>query len=70
MRNSIFAFTASGTCYPEFISVNIEDGKVSVIVRSKADGSNCGSTAEIELGPKEVRELARTLYGFACTTNA
>lgn len=71
MADNIFAYTAPGCNYPEFVSVNIRDGKVVLTARAaaKADGA-CGDTVDVDLPPQVVREMARKLFGFACTTNA
>jgi hypothetical protein len=52
MKTNMFAYTAPGADYPEYISVNRRqgDGMIEITVRSpkKADGS-CGDTASIVL---------------------
>lgn len=73
MRHNIFAYTAPGCNYPAYISVNVDDtdDRVVVTVRSlaKEDGS-CGDTSEVKLEPKQLSELARKLFSFACCNNA
>lgn len=53
---NLFAYTAPGSVYPEFISVNVDKpaGTVTVHVRSpaNADGT-CGTTASVML-PRDV----------------
>ena len=54
-RRNIFAHTAPGTNYPEFVSINLEeDGTISVTVRNpaKPDGS-CGEIAMVKLSVEE-----------------
>lgn len=74
MSHNVYAYTAptpvSG--YPEYLSVNVEeDHNVSITVRSSGSGANqCGDTARIVLSPAQLRDLARTLFSFACTGNA
>lgn len=61
---NIFAYTAPGCNYPEYVSLNVaDDGSSILIVRSKAkeDGS-CGDTAQIALDADKLAEFARTLY--------
>jgi hypothetical protein len=66
MKN-LFAFTAPGTTYPEFISVNTEDGSnvVEITVREKAklDGA-CGQTATISISRHQALELASALLRY------
>jgi hypothetical protein len=65
MRRNLFAYTATGINYPEYVSVNREDnGTVSITVRNKAkeDGS-CGDTASVELEASEVSDLFHALQG-------
>ena len=61
MPENIYAHTASGTDYPEFISVNETDDPetITVLVRSprKEDGA-CGDTAQIALTMGQADELA------------
>jgi hypothetical protein len=59
MRRNLFAYTAPGVNYPEYISINFEDGHLSVTVRNpaKEDGS-CGETASVTLPVGESNILA------------
>jgi hypothetical protein len=66
---NIFAYTAIGATYPEFISVNTVDGAdappgkdVSIQVRSSAypDGM-CGQSGAIEISREQAIELARAI---------
>ena len=61
MNKNVFAFTAPGTNYPEYISVNeTEDpDKFTIDVRSprKEDGS-CGDTSRVTLTMQQMDELA------------
>jgi len=60
---NIYAHTACGCNYPEFISVNkTEHGEVQFVVRSRAlEFGFCGPTAEITLSQEMVLELVRKL---------
>lgn len=59
---NVFAYTAPGGNYPEYISVNVNrDGSVDVIVRSKAENGNSGDTASITLEPEQVVKLKKAL---------
>lgn len=61
MKN-LFAYTAPGCNYPEFISVNREVNQTEVIVRSAAWGDGtCGNTASIKLTPEQVTEPIESL---------
>ncbi len=62
---NIFACTKLGINYPEFISINEENGIVEIIVRSPAnkDGS-CGTTASIKLSRVEFAELKKAILEF------
>jgi hypothetical protein len=63
MKN-LFAYTAPGSSYPEFISVNREpSGGLNIIVRSpsNADGT-CGNTAFITLTPQQECDLTEALF--------
>jgi hypothetical protein len=57
-RDNIFAYTAPGGHYPEYISVNAEGGVLEITVRSAAgaDGT-CGPTASIKLTAAQELEL-------------
>ena len=55
------AYTAPGTRYPPYLSINTDDGKtVSITVRSPAnpDGS-CGNNATISMGLEEFCRVLR-----------
>ena len=59
MHDNLFAYTAPGASYPEFVSLNVENGTVSLTVRSPAtfdvmQSDNpplavCGPTAKASL---------------------
>lgn len=70
MRHNVFAYTAPGVNYPQFISINREEnGEVSITVRSAAWGDGtCGDVATAVLSLEEFRNLANQLFSFACTT--
>lgn len=71
MSTNIFAYTAPGANYPEFLSINlVEGGSVELTVRSPAKDGVCGNAATVTLSPKEFYQLASRLYGFACCNNA
>lgn len=70
--DNMFAYTAPGGTYPEYISVNIDDEqRVTVIVRSaaKPDGA-CGDTSQITLSHEQLSALANRLFSFACCNKA
>jgi len=75
MSSNIFAYTAPGGNYPEYVSINVDNDKdgnqVTLTVRSqaKSDGS-CGDTVSIALTPEQLYKLAYTLFSYACTGNA
>ena len=60
---NLFAYTAPGAGFPEFVSVNlVEDGtKVSITVRSKPEGDEPGSQAEIRLALNDYEQMRRRL---------
>ena len=63
----LFAYTAAGTTYPEYISVTLIGGQVKVTVRSPPSPHPtrmydvCGATAEMTLPAEVIAELARQL---------
>jgi hypothetical protein len=68
---NIFAYTANALYYPDYISVNVEEDGVNVIVRSPAnEKGECGTTSQIKLNTEQVVKLAHTLFSFACTNKA
>lgn len=71
MRTNIAACTAPGSNYPEFVSINLVEGRVEITVRSaaKSDGW-CGDTAVMSMTGAQFEMLARDLYSFACTRGA
>lgn len=72
MSNNVYAHTAPGGSYPEYLSVNVnEDSTVEITVRSprKEDGS-CGDAATIKLSGAEFAKFASRAYAFACTNGA
>lgn len=69
MYKNIYAYTASGASYPEFVSINEQtDGSVTVSVRAPATFdvmqsddpplAVCGNTVEVRLSPTEFRRMA------------
>lgn len=69
MPKNIFAYTAPGTDFPEFVSVNATDDKgVDIILRSpKAIG---GGTAQVALTRDQARDLYVALMHHLIPTNA
>lgn len=68
MTKNLYAFTATNSIYPEFISINKkEDGKVYISVRSpkKFDSEKGyevqGDIAEIELPQAEINKMIEAL---------
>lgn len=62
-HRNIHAFTAPGSSFPPYLSINVEsDGNVSIHVRSKAaaDG-RMGSSASISLTPAQFGDMMRDL---------
>ena len=59
---NIYAYTAPGTNYPEFISVNMLGDEVEIIVRTAAWGDGtCGNTASIRLSKNRALDLSAAL---------
>lgn len=61
MPKNVYAHTAPGASYPEYISVNETDDPnlFTVSVRSPAgDDGSCGDTAQITLTMQQMEELA------------
>lgn len=57
-RVNLSAFTPIEHPYPPYVSINREeDGRVSIAVRSKADGENCGATSVIHLSAVQAVQL-------------
>ena len=58
MNSNIFAYTAPGCNYPEYISVNTDDEKnVMFTVRGPAQNGECGHTVCIKLTAKQFDEF-------------
>jgi hypothetical protein len=67
MSNNIFAYTALGSNYPEYISVNTDDGQnVMVTVRGPVQNGNCGQTVCVLLSPEQVDKFISALMIFKC----
>jgi len=68
MRNNIHAYTAPGSSYPEYLSVNEnEDGTVEITIRSlPTPFGQCGETASIKLSAEEFAKFAYYAYAFSC----
>ena len=65
MSNNIFAYTALGSNYPEYISVNTDEGQdIMLTVRGPAKNGVCGDTACVLLSQEQVQSLARQLHSF------
>ena len=57
---NIFAWTAPGGHYPEFVSFNERDGKITLDARGSVDAEGrCGTTIQIELPPLALAELGK-----------
>jgi hypothetical protein len=75
MNHNIFAWTAPGADYPEFVSINERDGKVIVAVRGPKRLKNprpqyatdpdafdrCGETVEMTLPAEQIAPLAKAM---------
>lgn len=68
---NIFAYTAPGAEYPEYLSVNVRDGQLEVTVRGlkkPPDGERAhalpGDTAALVLPIEEHRKLYRALLDY------
>lgn len=62
---NIYAYTAPGGSFPEFVSVNNAGGGVSIVVRSiKAPDGKAGDTAAIVLSYDEFTNLLRAGNAF------
>lgn len=60
-RTNVYAYTAPGSNYPEYISINRTSDGMEITVRShaKQDGA-CGDTASIILSNEEYANLVRS----------
>lgn len=67
---NIFAYTAPGSSYPEFLSVNWQDGNIVVTVRSSASGDGEGAQATMTLPRNAAKELYRSLLRELMPTDA
>lgn len=67
MHKNLFAYTAPGPCYPEFVSINKrEDRDVVLTVRgaAKQDGLVPGHTVDVSLPPEEIANLVQSLLAL------
>jgi hypothetical protein len=70
MSANIFAYTAPGCNYPEYISVNEDDEKnVTITVREarQSDGG-CGHTVCVMLTQEQFKIFSKQLTSFAFNT--
>lgn len=73
MRSNIYAYTAPGANYPEYVSINTgfdDESKIEITLRGQAKDGECGRTVAVSLTFGEFERLARTLYSYACTGKA
>lgn len=63
MQRNIYAYTAPGANFPEFISINDNDGKVEVTVRGPS-GDAQAPTVLAELPKDEVPSLIEALQEY------
>lgn len=64
MQRNIYAYTPPDSPYPEYLSVNENEGRIEVTVRSPCtDGVAEGQTASMALPRSEVEVLRRALQG-------
>lgn len=61
MQTNIFAWTAPGASYPEYLSINECEGRIEVTVRAPNRGSAAGHTATMVLPLEAFSALAATL---------
>jgi hypothetical protein len=71
MMHNIFAYTDAGFS-PQFVSINHDgEGRYEITVRAAAMGDEAyGDVATAVLDAKQLRNLAETLFSFACTNGA
>jgi hypothetical protein len=60
-QRNLFAYTAPGPSYPEYLSLNEIDGELVLDVRSQAPPTGNGQTARITLDPQHAREFGLAL---------
>lgn len=63
MNRNIYAYTAPGANFPEFISINDNDGKVEVTVRGPS-GDAQAPTVLAELPEAELPKLIEALQEY------
>jgi hypothetical protein len=72
MQTNIFAYTAPGGSYPDYLSINRQDdGRVTITVRSPAKQGKgypiCGTVAELTLPGDHLGELIAALQEHRAT---
>jgi hypothetical protein len=61
VQRNLFAHTAPGSSYPEYLSLNEIDGELVLDVRSQAPPTGNGQTARITLDPERARAFGLAL---------
>ena len=66
MPRNLYAYTKNSNPYPEFVSLNSDDGKVTLTVREAAkpgqfSDQDCGATVAVELPRGELFKLFEAL---------
>lgn len=66
MRENISAYTTSGSNYPSFVSVNLVDGEVEIMVRPEVqiDG-RCGEGASMKMSQTDFYKIAFEMANWA-----
>lgn len=60
----IYAHTAPGSNYPEYLSINDVNGEIKVTVRSPATGNECGAGATMTLPRDQIPALVERLLSL------
>ena len=64
MPKNIFAYTAPGAGFPEYVSLNEVGDKVVLTIRSPKSGDEEGKLASLELPYHELFKLAEAIRTF------
>jgi hypothetical protein len=59
MQKNLFAYTAPGCDMPDFLSINVRDGKTYVTARG------AGTTVEVELPPEQLVAMGNAVVEAA-----
>lgn len=61
MANNLFAYTAPGADFPEYVSINETDGKVVLTARGQGVS---GGIASVTLSERDLGEMAKALSNW------